>query len=303
MFIINNIATWVFPQPKDSIDPLSLLPTNAFENVLSHLPIEDLVSFKCTKNKIQSLVETAIFHKTQNFLEHVKEELLQQYDVKISLKNHDIFESYHLSNEKAKNLKKGSLEKCHAMRGAICSLFQNRSLDYTLEKLKSFHLLNDKLLLPEIFKSRIDYNHNDSKVNWRRSDEQNDKNLILFLKVLKKNQSDIKKFTLEIFKNPLSEKVLNILLRAISENHSLKTINISVQAWNSLHLKTILEAVKKNEGIDRISISEISYDQTLENCWWWQRQAQEKHVAELNRIVQNHLKDVSYNQGNWTFKK
>ncbi len=304
MIIYNSIANLIFSESKDSNDRkiegnfFTLLPINVFEKILSYLSLEDLRLFKLTSSNTPPIVKAAI---TQIFLDNVQNELTDLYDVKISLKSLSIYERYHQALEKTKKFKKCTYKGFQAKRSAISALFENRSIEYTLEKLKSFNLQDDKFLLPEIFKNRI--HHYDSKVTWRRTDEQNDKNLILFLKVLRKNQSDLRKFTLEVFDTPLSEKVLNAFVRAIFENHSFKTLNVSIQNWNAIHLNSILEAVKQNKNIERCLISEINYDQNLANGWWWQRQGQEKHLAELNRIVQNHLKDVSYNQGNWHWKK
>jgi len=304
MIIYNNIANWIFPESKDSNDRqieenfFASLPVNVFEKILTYLSLENLRLFKITSLNTPPIVRAAI---TQIFLENVQNDLTDLYDVKISLRNLSTYEKYHQALERANQFKKCTFKGFQAKRSAISTLFENRTIQYTLEKLKSFNLQDDKFLLPEIFKNRI--YHYDSKVAWRRTDEQNDKNLILFLKVLKKNQSDLRKFTLEVFNTPLSEKVLNVFVRAIFENHSLKTLNIGIENWNTVHLNLILEAVQQNKTIERCSISEVNYDRNLENGWWWQRRPQEKHLAELNRIVQNHLKDVSYKQGNWHWKK
>ncbi len=238
------------------IDPtnyVSTIPDEVFYEIGSYLGIRDLRSFYQTDRKIQLSVASLIPFKVQEHLEILEMELLAASIIKVQLKNPKTFKQFYTCKSKVSTSNNGSLERSQALRDVICSLFDNISLNSFFNLICNHPLSEDKLLAMSIIKNI----RTNQSILWK--DKKDNKIFILILELLKKNELDLEEIQYQKFNNSLDKTILESMVNAINENQSIVSIDLGVEKWNLIHLEQLLVAIKNNQHIKEISISEYNY--------------------------------------------
>ena len=216
------------------------LPPELLTEVMDHLPISSMNTFHQTGKNLNPVVATALFAKTQKHLEQLECKLFEITDLRIH--SNPMNNRYYTlpKNELKKSTKNGSEERCIALRNSVCRIFWDMSLN-EIFRIIDVYPIEDPLLLSQIIKSHS------SHVQYIKINKTNDKNLILFLKMLGGNQLRVKVLNLCI--NPLDDFIVTLFANAIRENKSLTDLHFEYPLSYPKYLKEPIESIKANEQI------------------------------------------------------
>lgn len=209
------------------------------EILMDYLTISDINTLHQAGKNLNPVIATALFAKTEKHLEQLEAKLFEITDLRIhsnSMNNR----YYTLPKNDLKKLKNGSEERCIALRDCVCRIFWDMNLN-EIFRIMDLHVTEDPLLLSQIIKSKS------SHVQYIKINKSNDKNLILFLKMLGGNQLRVKVLNLCI--NPLDDTVVTLFANAIRENKSLTDLHFEYPISYPKYLKEPIESIKENEQI------------------------------------------------------
>ncbi len=293
-------------------DYFSEMIPDIFMVLASKLPVKDMKALHIAVPKIRPVTALLINADTQKKLEDL---ILNRRELNSYLK--DLVFEPDISNylEKAKSLKNYSEERIQILRNAICFILLDKQWDiktfdlqrrvysffaYTYENSEAFFDIDFKLsiqILKEFFEDR-------KSLKCYYQDYKEHLYYNLHLKALTINALIPKRLEIDIDckekKGPLNEKFLNLLFKALQNNHSIQELSIQIQDWNLNHLIIILETVKKIERINRIDIDEKNMDYYSQFAASWKHPEsyswfQSRHISKLTNIMIDQLGPISTN--------
>lgn len=216
------------------------LPPELVNEIINYFPISDINALHQTGKNLNSVVATALFAKTQKDLEQLEAKLFEITDLRIH--SNSMNNRYYTlpKNELKKTTKNGSEERCIALRNCVCRIFWDMNLN-EIFRIMDLHSSEDPLLLSQIIKSHS------SHVQYIKINKTNDKNLILFLKMLGGNQLRVK--VLNLCVNPLDDTIVTLFADAIRKNKSLTDLHFEYPLSYPRYLKEPIESIKESEQI------------------------------------------------------
>lgn len=215
------------------------LPPELVNEIINYFPISDINALHQTGKNLNPVVAAALFSKTQKDLEQLEAKLFEITDLRIhsnSMNNR----YYTLPKNELKKLKNGSEERCIALRNCVCRIFWDMNLN-EIFRIMDLHPSEDPILLSQIIKSHSTF------VQYIKINKPNDKNLILFLKMLGGNQLRVK--VLNLCVNPLDDTIVTSFADAIRKNKSLTDLHFEYPLSYPKYLKEPIESIQENEQI------------------------------------------------------
>ncbi len=303
MYIYNTLSTILPFLPKsDQNDCFSKLPEDVLGLIVQQLPINNVRTLHTVSHKFQPIAQPIINAKIQMILENAIQG------------NKNLFYFIEKSNAQPAY----SEARIQTLRDAFCSSFEEKLIylgnsDYDGELRQTTESVLVKLLeygdfdyklATQLFK--IVHEDSDYPCKYSYKNQYLQKRFFLTMDLLAKNQISPKSMKFEIYGggNPLDEKIMSILLRAL-KNPYLHKVNLKNKEWNKSDLNKILTVIKKNEKINTLIISE-AFD-----MWQWNFKhhgiffkMHEDHMMELNTVINDQLGTKVIQSGNeWTFER
>lgn len=270
-------------------DYFSCLPEDILKEITNFLTLKEATAFSLTGRKIQPIIQSILPFKNQELLEELASiDLLKKLSANIFNINVNLNEKKYDDFKKlAENLPNGSIERCQALRDAICSLLEKQPIYCAYNMLESISPFYQDMLLPiKLMQAMQINNPPQSMPSLTISNNKNENQLrtiTLVLQMLEKNQLSTKRLDLSVENMPLDEKTLNLLLAAIQKNQSIENVCLEMENWNPLYLNKILEAIKNNKRITYIFIEELK----LEDFFKCKEDNSDLiHIRKMNEIIQ-----------------
>ncbi len=307
-YIYNSAVNWFYSETENQItegaprdittekDHLSFLPPEILTEIMIYLSLESVQALSLTSRKISITTKPVIQFKTNLKIQ----KLLESFNNNDSnpnaywlLFNHGNQEIFKEHIEKAKTFQDGSNEKIEALRDAICSIFHSQiSLSTLLSCDKKEIICKDKFLMERLMK---DLKHNADHCYFPYNTPQEIEREILFLNLLKANDASPKSLGIEFSNVPVPEKLIEALVEALHENQSINSVSICWKDCDLIQLEAILEAVSNNERIVKFHICDTGSKRCFGSSnYWWERCAKEKNFRELEDLIRNKLKFISF---------
>lgn len=295
--IIYNAISWLFSArevPATDMGTLSCLPADVLVEMMSYLPIHDVMSLHQTGKKVYSIIETTLYSKTQIALESFAKELLEDEHVNANLKKMGVHELHNL--KKGESVPNNTKEKCQALRENICSFFKSNDLN-SLFSVMSAHHSDDPFLFPYMIS-----NLSNKFISFVEYDGVNSKACILFFNMISKELLETGQLDLIVLHKDLDDRCLRAFTKAISSSLFLHDLHLRLTSCNLEHMDLILSSARKNDSINKITLIEIDTfwnDDDIE--------AGNKHFDKLYQICATHLQGNHFedkgNSKDWVWKK